>query len=72
LLFDYRVKHRGLGNRASISRPMIYITYGTKAWSGCNPGAAALAHRTCDVTPCCLITCSRRVLAFRACAAGLP
>jgi len=33
LLFDYRVKHRGLGNRGTHARPMMYITYGTKAWA---------------------------------------
>ncbi|EKX38662.1 hypothetical protein GUITHDRAFT_89299 [Guillardia theta CCMP2712] len=33
LFFDYRIKHRGLGNRGHYARPMLYITYGTKAWA---------------------------------------
>ena len=28
VLFDYRLKHRGLGNRSSEDRPMLYFTYG--------------------------------------------
>eukprot|EP00457_Paulinella_chromatophora_P001661 gb/GEZN01001663.1/.p1 GENE.gb/GEZN01001663.1/~~gb/GEZN01001663.1/.p1 ORF type:complete len:836 (-),score=116.50 gb/GEZN01001663.1/:387-2528(-) len=33
LLFDYRLKHRGLGNRTNDTiRPLIYITYGTASW----------------------------------------
>ena len=27
LIFDYRVEHRGLGNRTDASRPVAYITY---------------------------------------------
>ena len=27
LLFDYRIKHRGLGNRSSEPRPVVYFTY---------------------------------------------
>jgi len=27
ILFDYRLKHRGLGNASSSERPLIYITY---------------------------------------------
>ncbi len=27
LLFDYRVKHRGLGNRGTISRPMVFALH---------------------------------------------
>ena len=28
LLFDYRLKHRGLGNSSTEERPLLYITYG--------------------------------------------
>lgn len=28
LMFDYRLKHRGLGNRSNAARPLVYITYG--------------------------------------------
>ena len=27
MLFDYRVKHRGLGNNSSAPRPVVYVTY---------------------------------------------
>mmetsp|Transcript_9665 Transcript_9665/g.23789 ORF Transcript_9665/g.23789 Transcript_9665/m.23789 type:complete len:439 (-) Transcript_9665:114-1430(-) len=27
ILFDYRIKHRGLGNKSNEKRPVIYITY---------------------------------------------
>jgi ectoine hydroxylase-related dioxygenase (phytanoyl-CoA dioxygenase family) len=32
LLFDYRVKHRGLGNRSTEERPLLYITYARPFW----------------------------------------
>ena len=28
ILFDYRILHRGLGNRSTADRPMLYFTYG--------------------------------------------
>jgi len=33
LFFDYRIKHRGLGNRGGHARPVLYITYGKKDWA---------------------------------------
>eukprot|EP00954_Amorphochlora_amoebiformis_P023573 1360919-Amorphochlora_amoeboformis.AAC.1 len=32
ILFDYRIKHRGLGNRSDQERPVIYITYAHKSF----------------------------------------
>ena len=32
ILFDYRVKHRGLGNRSTDDRPLLYITYARPFW----------------------------------------
>ena len=32
ILFDYRVKHRGLGNRSNVDRPLLYITYARPFW----------------------------------------
>ena len=27
IIFDYRIKHRGLANRSRMSRPVVYLTY---------------------------------------------
>jgi len=32
LIFDYRVKHRGLGNTSTLPRPVLYITYTKNGW----------------------------------------
>jgi hypothetical protein len=32
LLFDYRLKHRGLGNNSTTERPLLYITYARPFW----------------------------------------
>ena len=32
LLFDYRLKHRGLGNHSTTERPLLYITYARPFW----------------------------------------
>ena len=32
LLFDYRLKHRGLGNHSAEERPLLYITYARPFW----------------------------------------
>jgi len=32
LLFDYRLKHRGLGNSGTEERPLLYITYAKPFW----------------------------------------
>ena len=32
LLFDYRLKHRGLGNHSTVERPLLYITYARPFW----------------------------------------
>ena len=32
LLFDYRIKHRGLGNHSTVERPLLYITYARPFW----------------------------------------
>jgi ectoine hydroxylase-related dioxygenase (phytanoyl-CoA dioxygenase family) len=32
ILFDYRVKHRGLGNNSSEPRPVVYVTYAKKGF----------------------------------------
>ena len=39
LLFDYRLKHRGLGNSSANPRPILYITYATKTFA-----SKAVAH----------------------------
>lgn len=31
LLFDHRTKHRGLANKGTTARPLLYVTY-AKAW----------------------------------------
>ncbi len=31
IIFDHRIKHRGLGNRSNVPRPLVYITY-SKPW----------------------------------------
>ena len=28
VVFDYRIKHRGIANRSLESRPVLYLTYG--------------------------------------------
>lgn len=33
LLFDYRIRHCGLGNKGVADRPVIYISYGKKGWT---------------------------------------
>ena len=32
ILFDYRTKHRGLSNRSSDERPLLYLTYARPFW----------------------------------------
>ena len=32
ILFDYRTKHRGLGNRSNDDRPLLYLTYARPFW----------------------------------------
>eukprot|EP00051_Salpingoeca_urceolata_P004766 m.67550 g.67550 ORF g.67550 m.67550 type:complete len:493 (-) comp13835_c0_seq2:627-2105(-) len=32
LLFDFRLKHRGLGNKSLRPRPVMYLTYALKSW----------------------------------------
>ena len=32
LIFDYRLKHRGLGNHSAEERPLLYITYARPFW----------------------------------------
>lgn len=32
ILFDYRVKHRGLSNRSTEDRPLLYLTYARPFW----------------------------------------
>ena len=32
ILFDYRLKHRGLGNRSTEDRPLLYLTYARPFW----------------------------------------
>ena len=32
ILFDYRLKHRGLGNRSQEDRPLLYLTYARPFW----------------------------------------
>ena len=32
LIFDYRTRHRGLGNSSSDERPLLYITYAKPFW----------------------------------------
>ena len=32
LIFDYRLKHRGLGNSGTEERPLLYITYAKPFW----------------------------------------
>ena len=32
LLFDYRLKHRGLGNHSTVERPLLYLTYSRPFW----------------------------------------
>ena len=32
VLFDYRTKHRGLGNRSGEDRPLLYLTYARPFW----------------------------------------
>lgn len=30
IIFDYRLRHRGLGNKSAEARPLLYITYAKK------------------------------------------
>ena len=32
IVFDYRLKHRGLGNRSGVDRPLLYLTYARPFW----------------------------------------
>jgi hypothetical protein len=32
ILFDYRLKHRGLSNRCTEERPLLYLTYAKPWW----------------------------------------
>ena len=32
LVFDYRIRHRGLGNRSMTPRPLLYITFAKKEY----------------------------------------
>ena len=56
LIFDYRTKHRGLGNQSSDERPLLYIT--------CASGRASDAGRT-PPTPAAPQLTSRSSLHYR-------
>ena len=32
LLFDFRLRHRGMGNNSTAARPVVYLTYATPRW----------------------------------------
>jgi hypothetical protein len=32
LLFDYRIRHRGLGNKSTTPRPCLYLTYAVASY----------------------------------------
>jgi hypothetical protein len=66
LIFDYRLKHRGLGNSSQAPRPILYITYATKAFA-----TKAVAHanysarRYRDLPALCDLPLSRQARAAK-------
>lgn len=33
IIFDFRLKHRGVANRSNITRPLLYLTYAIKPFT---------------------------------------
>ena len=45
LLFDYRVKHRGLGNKSDEARPLLYFTFASAGWRDTHNFSQARYHK---------------------------
>ena len=60
LLFDYRLKHRGIGNQSDTPRPVLYLTYSRQASA---PHTAPLLYQEASHATlrhgACLCSCTR-------------